>query len=114
MHITINKECSLRLSRMPIMRGNTGPICQVLFEAMATEPGDKIELEAVLPEAETYALLHQVLSPEMLKLMPRPSFDSELDSEGSGLFHTEVMGPPEYIHALCAAAERLGAKRIAA
>jgi hypothetical protein len=114
MHITINKECSLRLSRMPIMRGNSGPICQVLFEDMATEPGDQIGFEAVLPEAETYALLHHVFSPEMLALKPKPNFDSEMDSEGSGLFHTEVMGPPEYIHALCAVAERFGAKRIAA
>ncbi len=114
MNFTIVTNGNLHLSRMPIMQGNSGPICQVLFEDMATEPGDQLGFEAVLSEAETYALLHHVFSPEMLALKPQPNGESELDSEGSGLFHTELMGPPDYIHALCAVAERLGAKRIAA
>ena len=114
MQITTNRECTVMLSRMPIVQELGMPSCWVRGMEFPGEEGapDLLSLEAVLDRENTLRLAHAMLSPEIRALQTAfPHFDADEDQEGSGWFHTEVMGNTAYITALATLAEELGAKR---
>ncbi len=113
MKITANRECTVMLSRMPIVQELGMPSCWVRgAEFYGEDAPDVRSLEAVLDRESTLRLAHAMLSPEIRALQTAlPHFEADEDQEGSGWFHTEVMGSAAYITALVATAEALGAKR---
>ena len=115
MQITTNRECTVMLSRMPIVQELGMPSCWTRggegFEDEGGAP-DVLSLEVVLDQENTLRFVHGMLSSEVRALQTAfPKFDSDEDQEGSGWFHTEVMGTTAYITALAMLAEELGAKR---
>lgn len=114
MQITTNRECTVVLSRMPIVRELGMPSCWVRGEEHLGQPEahDELSLEVVLDRENTLRFAHAMLSPEIRALKSAwPSFEADEDSGGSGYFHTEVNGSTAYIMALATAAVTLGAKR---
>jgi hypothetical protein len=114
MQITTNRQSTVALSRMPIVEELGMPSCWVRGMELPGEEGapDLLSLEAVLDRENTLRLAHAMLSPEIRALQTGfPNFEADEDQEGSGWFHTEVMGTKAYIGALATLAEELGAKR---
>lgn len=114
MKITTNRECTVVLSRMPIVRELGMLSCWVRGEEYLGQPEahDELSLEVVLDRARTIQFVHAITSPEICAMQSAfPSFEADEDSEGSGYFHTEVSGPTAYIMALAVVAVTLGAKR---
>lgn len=115
MQITTNRQSTVALSRMPIVEELGMPSCWTRgnegFEHEGGAP-DVLSLEIVLNQENTLRFVHGMLSPEIRTLQTAfPNFETDEDQEGSGWFHTEVMGTTAYITALATLAEELGAKR---
>lgn len=115
MQITTNRQSTVALSRMPIVEQLGMPSCwttrREIFEDEGGAP-DVLMLEVVLDQESTLRFVHGMLSPEIRALQTAfPHFEADEDEEGSGWFHTEVLGTTAYITALAELAEELGAKR---
>ncbi|TXN24100.1 hypothetical protein [Methylobacterium sp. WL9] len=113
MQISSNHNSTVMLSRMPIVRDMGMPSCQITGEdylLAEDDAPDELTLEVVFDKDMTLQFVHEMLSPRIRTLQNAfPRFEADEDEEGSGWFHTEVVGSSAYIRALAEVAKRLGA-----